>query len=72
MKKSKKNYFETTVLFDQEINPSGPRHRFGANNSVFPIRIVDLNLQRFRHYKTASPLDCLTLVVLVKCNDEAS
>lgn len=47
--KQRKNYLNTTTLVYQEIDPASTRHRFCADDSVFPIRVIHFNGHRFRH-----------------------
>ena len=44
-----KVYLDATTLVDQEVDPASSRHRFRADDSVLPIRIVHLDSHRFRH-----------------------
>lgn len=65
-KKLGRFYFNTTILFDQEINPSSSGHGFCADNSVFPIWVPHLNWNWLGHWSLVVYFYvCLILVLVI-------
>lgn len=48
---------DAAVLIGQETNPTGPRHRFGADDSVLPTRVPYLDRYRLCHVRGARSLE---------------
>lgn len=58
--RKEKNYFESAILLNQEIDPASSRHGLGAHNPVLPIRVPHFDLNGLRHgrqiFRCSSPL----------------